>query len=44
MCVCHPSHFYMNLYISFTYKDIFTKFAGNVYGNENMFVQNLDSF
>ena len=26
------SHFYINLNISFIYKDIITKFAGNVYG------------
>ena len=30
------SRFYTNLNISFIYKDIFTKFAGNVYGYENM--------
>ena len=27
--------------ISFIYKDIFTKFAGNVYGYENLFLQNF---
>ena len=34
-CVC-LSYFYFNLYISFIYEDIFTKFAENVYGYENM--------
>ena len=33
------SCFYINLNISFIYKDIFTKFAGNVYGYENLSVQ-----
>ena len=28
----HLSHFYINDNISFIYKDIFTKFEGNVYG------------
>ena len=44
----HPSallsHFYINLNISFIYKDIFTKFAGNVYnvyGYKNVSVQNF---
>ena len=32
----HSSRFYTNLNISFIYKDIFTKFAGNVYGYENL--------
>ena len=35
------SCFYINLNISVIYKDIFTKFAGNVYGYENLFVQNF---
>ena len=35
------SHFYINLNISFIYEDIFTKFAGNVYGYENLSVPNL---
>ena len=35
------SNFYINLNISFIYKDIFTKFAGNVYGYENLPVQNF---
>ena len=39
-CVC-PSLFYINLNISFIYKDIFTEFAGNVYGYENLSVQNF---
>ena len=38
----HSSRFYINLNISFIYKDIFTKFAGNIYGYENMSVQNFD--
>ena len=42
MHVCiHSSHFYINLYISFIYKIIFTKFAGNVYSYGNMSVQNF---
>ena len=32
------SHFYVNLYISFIYKDIFTKFTRNVHGYEYMYV------
>ena len=36
--VC-SSRFHRNLNISFIYKDIFTKFAGNVY--ENMSLQNF---
>ena len=35
------SRFNINLNISFIYKDIFTKFAGNVYGYENLSVQNF---
>ena len=35
------SRFYINLNISFIYKNIFTKFAGNVYGFENLSVQNF---
>ena len=34
-CV-RSSHFCINLNISFIYEDIFTKFAGNVYGYENL--------
>ena len=34
-CIC-LSCFYVNLNISFIYKNIFTKFAGNVYGYENL--------
>ena len=46
VCACvhlpvHLSHFYINLNISFIYKDIFTKFAGNVYCYENMSVKNF---
>ena len=37
LCAClQLSHFYINLYILFIYDDIFTKFAKNVYGSENM--------
>ena len=39
-CVC-LSHFYINLYISFFYEDIFTKFTENVHGYENMSVKNV---
>ena len=40
MHVCvRLSHFYINLYISFIYEDIFAKFAENVYGCENMSVK-----
>ena len=35
------SHFHINLNISFIYKDIFTKFAVNVYGYKNLSVQNF---
>ena len=35
------SRFCINLNTSFTYKDIFTKFAGNVYGYENLSLQNF---
>ena len=35
------SRFYIYLNISFIYTDIFTKFAGNVYGYENLSVQNF---
>ena len=35
------SRFYKNLNILFIYKDIFTKFAGNVYDYENLSVQNF---
>ena len=39
-CV-HSSRFYINLNISFIYKHIFTKFAGNVYGYENLSLENF---
>ena len=39
-CV-RSSCFYINLNISFIYKDIFTKFAGNVYRYENLSLQNF---
>ena len=35
------SRFCINLNISFIYKDIFTKFAGDVYGYENLSLQNF---
>ena len=38
-CV-YLSHFYVNLYVTVIYEDIFTKFAENVYGCENMSVKN----
>ena len=34
--VCDSRFYMINLDISFIYKDIFTKFAGNVYGYENI--------
>ena len=37
-CV-HLPHFYINLYISFIYEDIVTKFAENVCGYENISVK-----
>ena len=39
-CVC-LSGFKINLNISFIYKDIFIKFAGNVYGYKNLSLQNF---
>ena len=39
--ILRSSHFYINLNISFIYKDIFTKFAGDVYGYNNMSMQNF---
>ena len=44
MCVSpsvRSSCFCINLNISFIYEDIFTKFAGNVYGYENLSLQNF---
>ena len=38
-CMCVSSHFKVKLYIVFIYEDIFTKFAENVYGCENMSVK-----
>ena len=38
--VC-SSRFCTNLNISFIYEDIFTKFAGNVYGYENLSLENF---
>ena len=35
------SRFCINLNISFIYEDIFTKFAGNVYGYENLSLKNF---
>ena len=40
----HSSGFYIDLNISFIYKNIFTKFAGNVYGYKNLSVQNFRLF
>ena len=40
ICASMPC-FYIKLKTSFIYKDIFTKFAGNVYGHKNMPVQNF---
>ena len=40
MCV-RLERFYINLNISFIYKDILIKFAKNVYGYENLSVQNF---
>ena len=43
-CVCasvRSSRFCINLNILFIYKDIFTKFAGNVYSYENLSLQNF---
>ena len=39
-CV-HLLYYHINLYISFIYDDIFAKFPENVYGCENMSVQNF---
>ena len=42
VCPCvRSSCFYRNLNISFIFKDIISKFAGNVYGCENISVQNF---
>ena len=42
---CSPSvrwsRFCINLNISFIYEDIFTKFAGNVYGYKNLSLKNF---
>ena len=43
-CVCacvRSSRFCINLNISFIYEDIFTKFARNVYGYENLSLKNF---
>ena len=41
-CACvHLLHCYINLYISFIYEGIFTKFEENVYGCENLSVKNF---
>ena len=40
-CVRPFVMFCINLNISFIYKDIFTKYAGNVYGYENLSLQNF---
>ena len=42
VCACiRLSHFCINLNISFIYEDIFTKFAGNVYGNKHLSLKNF---
>ena len=41
VCIRESVMFYINLNISFIYKDMFTKCAGNVYGYENLSVQNF---
>ena len=41
MCMCALSYFFTNLYVTFIYEDIFTKFAENVYGCKNMSVTNF---
>ena len=40
-CRCGCITFFIYLNISFIYTDIFNKFAGNVYGYENLSVQNF---
>ena len=42
-CVC-LSHFKIMLYISFSYEDVFTKFAENVCGCEDMSVKNSGTY
>ena len=45
VCVSvRSSRFYINLNISFSYKDNFTKFAGNVYGYKKLSLQNFGLF
>ena len=42
VCLCVSlSRFHINLNMSLIYKDIFTKYAGNVYGYKNLSVQNF---
>ena len=44
MCVCACvllTQFYLNVYVSFIYENIFSRFAGNVYSCENMFAKNF---
>ena len=46
MCACvrlsvRSSRFCINLNISFIYEDVFTKFARNVYGYENLSLKNF---
>ena len=38
------SHFYIYLYLSFSYEDIFIKFAESDYGYENISVENFVLF
>ena len=40
-CPCLSHYYILDLYIPFIYKDIFTKFAGNVNGYKNMSLQNF---
>ena len=41
VCMCAFVTFYINLYISFIHQDIFSKFAENVDGCENMSMNNF---
>ena len=42
-CMCAFVTFLNQLHISFSYEDIFTKFAENVYGCANISVNNYDT-
>ena len=44
MCMCEYvclSHFYIKVYISLIFENIFSRFAENVYGCENRSVKSL---